>query len=173
MAFVVRARVAGMLGDNIDTDIIYPARYLNLFSPDEVRSHLFEDVDPSLVQKAAAGGAILGGENFGCGSAREQGLTALKYAGVGILICKSYSRAFFRNGINHAVPLFIADCPETMETITSLGDELEADFETGLLRNLSTGNNFSCSPTHPFLLEVLKVGGIHEYYLHKQKGAES
>lgn len=164
MAFLVTSRVAGVLGDDVNTDVIYPARYLTLFAPDEVRRHLFEDVDPDLAARLTGGGVVLGGENFGCGSAREQGLTALKFAGVSMLICKSYSRAFYRNGINNAVPLFVADCPESLAEIASQGEELEADFETGRLRNLSSGKSFSCSPTPRFILDVLRAGGIFQYW---------
>jgi 3-isopropylmalate/(R)-2-methylmalate dehydratase small subunit len=169
MPFIRRAKIFAALEDNIDTDIIYPARYLVLFEPDEVRRHLFEDVDPGLAARAP-GGAVLGGENFGCGSAREQGLTALKYAGVQMVICKSFSRAFYRNGVNNAVPLFIADCAEPLAELGSVGDELEADFETGLLKNLTTGRSFSCSPTPTFVISLLEAGGIYPYYLkHKEE----
>jgi 3-isopropylmalate/(R)-2-methylmalate dehydratase small subunit len=164
MAFVRRAKIFVRLEDNMNTDIIYPARYLVLFSEEEVKKHLFEDIDPSLAAKAPGGG-VLGGENFGCGSAREQGLTALKYAGVSLVICKSFSRAFYRNGINNAVPLFIADCSEPIEKIGNAGDEIEADFETGLLTNITTGCQYQCSPTPAFIIEVLRAGGIYPYYL--------
>lgn len=164
MAFLVASRVAGVLGDDVNTDVIYPARYLTLFAPDEVRKHLFEDIDPGLAARLADGGVVLGGSNFGCGSAREQGLTALKYAGVRMLVCKSYSRAFYRNGINNAVPLFIADCSESLAEIASPGEELEADFESGLLKNLTTGRSFACSPTPGFILDVLRAGGIFHYW---------
>ncbi|MDL2272597.1 hypothetical protein LJC23_06155, partial [Desulfovibrio sp. OttesenSCG-928-I05] len=137
MAFIIKTQVAGILGDDINTDVIFPARYLTLFAPEEVRTHLFEDIDPALAARIVAtaatesGAAVIGGSNFGCGSAREQGLTALKYAGTGMVVCKSFSRAFYRNGINNAVPLFIADCPEPMEVIAAPGETLEADFESG------------------------------------------
>ncbi|MDR1518765.1 MAG: hypothetical protein LBU23_01290, partial [Planctomycetota bacterium] len=131
---------------------------------EEVRQHLFEDIDPGFAAKAANGGGVAGGENFGCGSAREQGLTALKYAGIGLVVCKSFSRAFYRNGINNAVALFIADCPEPMGEIAQAGDELEADFTGGTLRNLSRNREFACSPAPAFIAEVLRAGGIYEYY---------
>lgn len=166
MAKLRRARVAGVMGDNVNTDIIYPARYLVLFDPDEVKKHLFEDVDPGMAERLG-GGTVAGGENFGCGSAREQGLTALKYAGVQMLVCKSFSRAFYRNAVNNAVPLFTADCPEPMDEICGEGDELEADFETGRLTNLTTGRSFCCSPTPPFIIDVLEAGGIFRYYEQK------
>lgn len=168
MAYIKTARVSAILGDHINTDNIYPARYLTLFAPEEVRSHLFEDIDPRLAPKLA-GGAVLGGEDFGCGSAREQGLTALKYAGVELVICKSFSRAFYRNGINNAVPLFIADCPEPLEELGGPGDLLEADFESGALLNRTTGRNFACSPTPRFIIDVLRAGGIFPYYNQHQK----
>jgi 3-isopropylmalate/(R)-2-methylmalate dehydratase small subunit len=170
MSFVIKATVAGVLGNDINTDIIFPARYLTLFAPEEVRAHLFEDVDPGLAPRimeaasSGAGAAVAGGANFGCGSAREQGLTALKHAGAGMVVCKSFSRAFYRNGINNAVPLFIADCPEPMDGMVSPGDALEADFESGELRNLTSGARFACSPTPPFIIEVLRAGGIFTYY---------
>lgn len=163
MSYVKRARIAGVLGDNVNTDVIYPARHLVLFDPNEVRRHLFEDVDPALAARLAGAG-VLGGENFGCGSAREQGLTAMKYAGVELLVCKSFSRAFYRNGINNAVPLFTADCPEPMEEIAREGDELEADFETGLLTNRTSGRQFRCTPAPEFIVQVLRAGGIFPYY---------
>ena len=129
MAYVKRAKIGACLPDNVNTDLIFPARYLVLFKPEEIRTHLFEDINPSLA-KDLQNRAVLGGANFGCGSAREQGLSALKYAGVQLVIAKSFSRAFFRNGFNNAVPLFIADCPEPIEEIASVGDEVEADFES-------------------------------------------
>ncbi|MBQ2700911.1 MAG: 3-isopropylmalate dehydratase [Clostridia bacterium] len=161
--YIKRTRVGGMLGDHVNTDVIYPARYLVLFAPDEVKKHLFEDISPELAQQVS-GCAVLGGIDFGCGSAREQGLTALKYAGVEMLVCKSYSRAFYRNGFNNAVPLFIADCQESMDQIAQVGHEIEANFTTGLLTNLTTGKTFQCSPTPAFLLDLLLEGGIWNYY---------
>lgn len=163
MAYIRRAKIGGVLQDHVNTDVIYPARYLVLFAPEEVKKHLFEDIDPAMAERLE-GKAVLGGDDFGCGSAREQGLTALKYAGVELLVCKSYSRAFYRNGFNNAVPLFKADCPEPMEEIGCVGDELEADFETGVLKNLTTGRSFFCSPTPPFLIALLQAGGIWNYY---------
>jgi len=163
MSYVKRARIGKILEDNINTDLIFPARYLVLFEADEIKKHLFEDIDPSLSSQLS-GAAVLGGENFGCGSAREQGLTALKYGGIEMLICKSFSRAFYRNGFNNAVPLFIADCPETIEEIGEPGDELEADFETGVLKNLSKGKVFQCTPTDKFMISLLEEGGIYSYY---------
>lgn len=168
MAYIKRTKIAGELGENVNTDVIYPARYLVLFEPEEVKRHLFEDVDPELAARLAGNG-VLGGENFGCGSAREQGLTALKYAGVELVVCKSFSRAFYRNGINNAVPLFIADCPEPMAEIATLGDELEANFETGVLTNSTTGRSFRCSPTPAFIVNVLNAGGIYPYYNQHKK----
>jgi 3-isopropylmalate/(R)-2-methylmalate dehydratase small subunit len=169
MSFVIKAQVTGVLGDDVNTDVIFPARYLTLFAPEEVRAHLFEDIDPTLaprIMEAASNGgaAVAGGANFGCGSAREQGLTALKYAGAGMVVCKSFSRAFYRNGINNAVPLFIADCPESMEDIAAPGDVLEADFESGVLLNVTRNKRFACSPTPPFIVDVLRAGGIFNYY---------
>lgn len=164
MSLIIKAKIVAALSNNINTDVIYPARYLTLFSPEEVRAHLFEDIDPGFAAKAANGGAVVGGENFGCGSAREQGLTALKYAGVDMVVCKSFSRAFYRNGINNAVPLFIADCPESMDEIVGVGDELEANFTTGSLCNLTRDKKFRCSPTPAFIIDILRAGGIFEYY---------
>lgn len=168
MAYIKRAAVAGVLGDHVNTDVIFPARYLVLFAPEEVKRHLFEDVDGALAARIP-GHAVLGGEDFGCGSAREQGLTALKYAGVELVVCKSFSRAFYRNGINNAVPLFCADCPESTQEIADPGDDLEADFETGRLTNLTTGRTFQCSPTPAFVIDVLQAGGIYPYYLTHEK----
>ena len=162
MAYVKRAKIGACLPDNVNTDLIFPARYLVLFKPEEIRTHLFEDINPSLA-KDLENRAVIGGANFGCGSAREQGLSALKYAGVQLVIAKSFSSAFFRNGFNNAVPLFIADCPEPIEEIASVGDEVEADFESGLLRNITTGRDFQCSPTSIFLVSLLKEGGIWNY----------
>lgn len=163
MDYIRSARIGGVLGDQVDTDCIYPARYLVLFEPEEVRRHLFEDIDPALAARLR-GGAVLGGENFGCGSAREQGLTALKYAGTEMLVCKSYSRAFYRNGFNNGVPLFTADCLAPLQEIGATGDMLEANFTTGELHNLTTGRHFACTPTDPFLIELLRAGGLRAYY---------
>ncbi len=161
--YIRRAVVGGVFQDHINTDIIYPARYLVLFAPDEVKKHLLEDIDPSLASRIE-GKAILGGIDFGCGSAREQGLTAIKYAGVEMVVCKSFSRAFFRNGFNNGVPLFTADCKEPMSEIASNGDELEANFTTGLLKNLTTNREFQCSPVPSFLIDLLNEGGIYRYW---------
>lgn len=163
MSYKRRATIGAILEDNINTDLIFPARYLVLFDPDEIKKHLFEDIDPDLAVKLP-GRAVMGGDNFGCGSAREQGLTALKYGGVEMIIAKSFSRAFYRNGYNNAVPLFIADCEESLNEMASVGDEVEADFETGEFRNLSTGKVFQCSPTSSFLISLLEEGGIWKYY---------
>lgn len=120
------------------------------------------------VKRARIAG-VLGGEDFGCGSAREQGLTAPQYAGTELVVCKSFSRAFYRNGLNNGVPLFIADCPQPLEEIGGVGDELEADFETGLLSNRTTGRTFACTPTPEFVIRVLQAGGIFPYYNQNKK----
>jgi len=157
--YIKRAKVGVMLGEHVNTDAIFPARYLVLFSPEEVKKHLFEDIDPTLSGRVR-GMAVTGDADFGCGSAREQGLTALKYGEVEMLVCKSFSRAFYRNGFNNAFPLFTADCPEPMAEIVSEGDELEANFTTGELRNLTTNRAFRCSPTPEFLIALLREDGI-------------
>lgn len=167
MSFTRKAIIGAVLPDNINTDLIFPARYLTLFSPDEVAKHLFEDIDPALAPKLS-NKAVMGGENFGCGSAREQGLTALKYGKVALIIAKSFSRAFYRNGFNNGFPLFIADCKEPLSEIASDGDEIEADFETGLLRNITKKKAFQCSPTPGFLISLLKEDGIWNYYRNHQ-----
>ena len=162
MAFKIRSIIGAVLPDNVNTDLIFPARYLTLFSPEEVAKHLFEDIDSSIAAKIS-GKAVLGGENMGCGSAREQGLTALKYGKVELVVAKSFSRAFYRNGFNNGYSLFIADCSEPIAEIGKEGDEIEADFETGLLCNLTTGKTFRCSPTPAFLIDLLKEDGIWNY----------
>ena len=156
MAYVKRARVAGILGDDVNTDIIYPARYLVLFEPDEVKQHLFEDIDPGLAGRVS-GGAVLGGENFGCGSSREHAPIAIKAAGVDVVIAKSFARIFYRNSINTG--LAIMECPEAVDAI-SQGDVVSVDADTGVIVDETTGQTYQAQPFPPFIREIIEAGGL-------------
>ena len=141
-------------GDNIDTDVIIPARYLNTQSPAELAAHCMEDIDKTFVTRVKAGDIMVGGENFGCGSSREHAPVAIKAAGIDCVIAKSFARIFYRNAIN--IGLSIVECDADADD----GDRLTVDFEQGRIENLTkgTGREFSAFP--PFLQTLLQSGGL-------------
>ena len=147
-------------GDNVDTDVIIPARYLNVSTAAELAEHCLEDLDPAFVRQVQPGDVIMGGSNFGCGSSREHAPLAIKAAGVGCVIAKSFARIFFRNAINIGLP--ILSCPEAVEG-TQAGQTLEVELETGAIRNLDTGATFQAEPFPPFMLDLIRAGGLVEY----------
>ena len=147
-------------GDNVDTDVIIPARYLNVSTAAELAEHCMEDLDPAFVRQVQPGDVIMGGSNFGCGSSREHAPLAIKAAGVGCVIAKSFARIFFRNAINIGLP--ILSCPEAVEA-TQAGQTLEVELETGAIRNLDTGATFQAEPFPPFMLDLIRAGGLVEY----------
>lgn len=174
----VRGRVAAVLGDNVDTDVIYPGRYLNITDREKTAEHLFELAFPDLRAKLQPGDIIIAGKNFGCGSSREQATAALKYAGVGVLIAASFARIFYRNSINLGLPAVVsaamvgteagawdlaAELPGTAAERVSVGDELEIDLAGGRIRNLTRGEEFEAAPLDPRAVELLSAGGLIQY----------
>ena len=147
-------------GDNVDTDAIIPARYLNVSDPEQLGRHCLEDLDPSFADKVRPGDVIAAGENFGCGSSREHAPLALKAAGVNCVVARSFARIFYRNAINIGLP--ILECPEAVATLAT-GHRLEVDLETGQIRNLSTGGVHRAKVYPPFMMELLRAGGLIHY----------
>ena len=146
-------------GDNIDTDIIIAARYLNTSDEKILATHIMEDADPEFSKKISAGDVIVAGENFGCGSSREHAPMALKAAGISCVIAKNFARIFYRNSFNTG--LLILEIKETDEI--NAGDELKIDVDNGAVVNLTSGKEYKFSPIPPFMQELLKSGGLIEY----------
>ena len=146
-------------GDNVDTDVILPGKYLVLIDPKELAKHALEGLDPAFPEKAKEGVVVVGGKNFGCGSSREQAPLALKYAGVQCVIAESFARIFFRNAINIGLP--VIECKGILAAVEN-GNELAVDFESGEIRNLSKSQSFRVAKLPPFILETLKDGGLIE-----------
>ncbi len=144
-------------GDNIDTDVIIPARYLNSSDPAELAKHCMEDIDKSFIGNVKPGDIIVGRKNFGCGSSREHAPLAIKAAGVSCVIADTFARIFYRNSINIGLP--IIECPEAAEAIAA-GDEVEVDFDAGTIRDLTTGATFQAQPFPPFMQKIMAAGGL-------------
>ena len=144
-------------GDNVDTDVIIPARYLNIMDRKELSSHAMEDIDASFAKSVQPGDIIVGGENFGCGSSREHAPIVLKESGISVVIAKSFSRIFYRNAINIGLP--IMECAEACDNINA-GDEVTVDFNTGVIKNVTTGKEFRAAPFPEFVQEIIKAGGL-------------
>jgi methanogen homoaconitase small subunit len=149
--------------DNIDTDVIIPGRYLRIFSMDELASHVMEGIDPDFAKKVEKGDIIVAGQNFGCGSSREQAPVALKHLGVSAIIAKSFARIFYRNAINIGLPVIIAE----INAIN--GDILEIDLEEGTIINITKNESFKIEPFKKFMLDILKKGGIVPHYLENKE----
>jgi 3-isopropylmalate/(R)-2-methylmalate dehydratase small subunit len=147
-------------GVNVDTDVIIPARYLNVSEPTELAKHCMEDIDPQFVQKMQKGDIIMADANFGCGSSREHAPLAIKSAGVSCIIAKSFARIFFRNAINIGLPLL--ECAECIEK-TRDGDTLEVDLSSGKVVNLTSNQVFTAKPYPEFMSELISAGGLVEY----------
>jgi 3-isopropylmalate/(R)-2-methylmalate dehydratase small subunit len=152
---VLRGRVH-RYGDNVNTDEIIPARYLNTTDVAELASHCMEDIDADFVRKVRPGDIVVADENFGCGSSREHAPIALKGCGVSAVVAKSFARIFFRNAINIGLPVLV--CPEA--AAARAGDELEIDLTAGTIRNLTQGTEYQASPFPPFLQELIAAGGL-------------
>ena len=146
-------------GNNVDTDVILPGRYMILVDPYELAKHALEGLDPAFPEKAKKGVIIVGGKNFGCGSSREQAPLALKYAGVKCVLAESFARIFFRNAINIGLP--VVECKGISDAVET-GDELAVDFEAGKVENVSNGKKFQVEKLPPFILEILADGGLIE-----------
>ncbi len=144
-------------GDHIDTDVIIPARYLASQDPKELASHCMEDIDKTFVQRVRPGDIMVAGWNFGCGSSREHAPIAIKAAGVSCVIAKTFARIFYRNAIN--IGLAILECPAASDGIAE-GDEVQVDFETGVITDVTTGKTYQAEPFPPFIREMIEQGGL-------------
>ncbi len=147
-------------GDNIDTDVIIPARYLNTFDPKELAKHCMVDIDKDFAQKVRPGDIMVGGKNFGCGSSREHAPVAIKACGVPVIIADSFARIFYRNGINVGLPLM--EIGDNVERIHA-GDKLSVDLSSGKIRDLTTGETFQAPPLPGFIQDIAKAGGLIQY----------
>ncbi|HML06455.1 MAG TPA: homoaconitase small subunit [Methanobacterium sp.] len=146
-------------GDNIDTDVIIPGRYLRTFSLDDLAAHVMEGVNPDFAKNVQKGDIIVADDNFGCGSSREQAPVALKHAGVSAIVAKSFARIFYRNAVNIGLPVIVA------EINTDNGDILNIDLEKGTITNLTTDEEFKIEPFKKFMMDILKDGGLVNHYL--------
>lgn len=144
-------------GDNVDTDVIIPARYLTTTEESELAEHALEDLDPDFASSARAGDVVVAGANFGCGSSREHAPIALRGTGIAAVVAVSFARIFFRNAINTGLPILV--CPEAV-LATEDGDELTVDPEAGAVRNETKGAAFTAEPLPPFVLEIVRAGGL-------------
>ena len=144
-------------GDNVDTDVIIPARYLNSSDPNEYSQYCMVDIDADFVSKVKDGDIVVAGLNFGCGSSREHAPVSLKTCGVSCVIAASFARIFYRNSINIGLP--ILESPEAVENIKE-GDEVSVDISTGEIRNLTTGQVFHAAAFPPFINNIIKAGGL-------------
>ena len=144
-------------GDNVDTDVIIPARYLNTSDHRELASHCMEDLDKTFVSRVKHGDIMVAGQNFGCGSPREHAPIAIKTSGISVVIAKSFARIFYRNAIN--IGLAIVECPEAAEGISE-GDTVEADLDNGIIRNITTGKEYKTAPFPEFVQKIIENGGL-------------
>ena len=155
-------------GDDVDTDAIIPARYLNTSDPAELAKHCMEDIDTSFASKIAKGDFIVAEKNFGCGSSREHAPIAIRAAGVSAVIARSFARIFYRNSFNMGLP--ILEAPEAVDGIDA-GDILAVDMDRGLLRNETKGKEYRFTPIPPFMQELVAAGGLMSYMTKRKKGA--
>ncbi len=156
-------RVSGTVfryGDNVDTDVIIPTRYLNTSNHAELALHCMEDLDATFKDKVRKGDIIVADANFGCGSSREHAPIAIKESGVSCVIARSFARIFYRNSINIGLP--ILECPEACADIKA-GDTVVVDFSTGVITNKRSGNTFQSEPFPPFMQELIQEGGLANY----------
>ena len=144
-------------GNNIDTDVIIPARYLNTQDHKELASHCMEDIDAEFTGKVCEGDIMVGGENFGCGSSREHAPIAIKASGISCVIASTFARIFYRNAINIGLP--ILECPEASKGIEA-GDEVAVDFDSGIITNLTKGETYQAQPFPEFIQNIIRSGGL-------------
>ena len=144
-------------GDNVDTDVIIPARYLNTPDAKELAAHCMEDIDPQFARTVRQGDVIVAGRNFGCGSSREHAPLAIKASGVACVVAASFARIFYRNALNIALP--ILECPAAAAAVKA-GDALEVDFDTGVIVDATSGETFRAEPFPPFMQELIAAGGL-------------
>ncbi len=153
-------------GDNVDTDVIIPARYLNSSDPKELAAHCMEDLDREFVNRVKSGDIIVADKNFGCGSSREHAPIAIKAAGVSCVIAETFARIFYRNAINIGLP--IIECPEASRGI-SQGDEVEVDFDSGIIYNRTRGTQFKGQAFPPFMQKIIEAEGLINYINNKEE----
>lgn len=146
-------------GDNVDTDVIIPARYLNTSDHAELASHCMEDLDKDFTKRVEAGDIMVAGDNFGCGSSREHAPIAIKASGISLVIANTFARIFYRNAIN--IGLAILECPEAVANISD-GDKVEADLDNGIIYNRTTGKSFKTQPFPEFIQKIIENGGLIE-----------
>ncbi|MEG6616959.1 3-isopropylmalate dehydratase small subunit [Peptococcaceae bacterium 1198_IL3148] len=151
---------AWKFGNDIDTDVIIPARHLNAPDPAELAKHCMEDGDPDFYKKISPGDIIVAGKNFGCGSSREHAPIAIKAAGLSCVIAKSFARIFYRNAFNIGLPIF--ECAEAAEKIEA-GDKLEVDADSGLIKNLTKNETYQATPVPDFMQQIIGAGGLIKY----------
>ncbi|MBQ4310108.1 MAG: 3-isopropylmalate dehydratase small subunit [Oscillospiraceae bacterium] len=144
-------------GDNVDTDVIIPARYLNTSDHKELAAHCMEDIDKDFVNKVKEGDIIVADQNFGCGSSREHAPIAIKESGISCVIASTFARIFYRNAINIGLP--ILECDEAAKAISD-GDVVEIDFDSGVINDLTSGKTFQAEPFPDFILEIIGAGGL-------------
>ena len=153
-------------GDNVDTDVIIPARYLNSFDAKELASHAMVDIDPTFVQRVKPGDIMVAGKNFGCGSSREHAPLCLKTAGVSCVIAKSFARIFYRNAIN--IGFAILECEEAADDIEE-GNQVEIDFDSGIITNITKNRQYQAQPFPPFLQKMIAENGLVNYVNHQKE----
>ena len=154
-------------GDNVDTDVIIPARYLNIADKKELATHCMEDIDTEFVKVVHDGDVMVGGFNFGCGSSREHAPMVIKESGISCVIAKTFARIFYRNAIN--IGLAILECPEASEKINP-GDEVAVDFDTGVITNLTKNETYQANPFPDFIKEIIQAGGLMASIKERQGG---
>ena len=147
-------------GDDVDTDVIIPARYLNSFDAQELATHAMVDIDPTFTQRVQPGDIIVARKNFGCGSSREHAPLCLKTAGVSCIIAETFARIFYRNSINIGLP--IIECPEAAKDIQD-GDEVEVDFDSGIIYNRTSGKQYQGQAFPEFMQKIIKAEGLINY----------
>ncbi len=153
-------------GENIDTDLIIPARYLNVFEPLELAKHCMEDINPAFAREIQPGDIIVAGKNFGCGSSREHAPIALKAAGVSAIIAPSFARIFYRNAFNIGLPIF--ESPPAAEKIRA-GDDIVINMASGVITNLTQNERYQTTPIPPFMQEIISAGGLINH-IQRKKG---
>ena len=154
-------------GDNVDTDVIIPARYLNTPDAQELAKHCMEDIDAAFATTVKPGEILVAGKNFGCGSSREHAPLAIKTCGIACVIAATFARIFYRNALNIGLP--ILECPEAAAAIAA-GDEVAVDFDTGVITDVTTGQAFQGEPFPPFMQELIAAGGLAAYRVKSLNG---
>ena len=147
-------------GDNVDTDVIIPARYLNTADPEQLKLHCMEDIDLDFAKTVSEGDIMVAGKNFGCGSSREHAPISIKASGISLVIAADFARIFYRNSINTG--LAILECPEASEKIEK-GDEIEVDFDTGVITNITKNETYQAKAFPEFIKKIIDCGGLVEY----------